>query len=55
LGNPDTFLETDLVIRQSAEALGLPGAPRALAQRAAAWAPWRSYASLHLWRNRPSR
>ena len=55
LGNPDTFLETDLVIRQSAEALGLPGAPKALAQRAAAWAPWRSYASLHLWRNRPVR
>ena len=55
LGNPDTFLETDLVIRQSAEALGLPGAPKALAARAAAWAPWRSYASLHLWRSRPSR
>jgi len=55
LGNPDTFLETDLVIRQSAEALGLPGAPKALAERAAEWAPWRSYASLHLWRNRPTR
>jgi len=52
LGNPDSFLETDLVIRQSAEALGLPGAPRALAARAEAWAPWRSYASLHLWRSR---
>jgi AraC family transcriptional regulator of adaptative response / DNA-3-methyladenine glycosylase II len=55
LGNPDTLLETDLVIRQSAEALGLPGAPKALAQRAAAWAPWRSYASLQLWRHRPPR
>jgi AraC family transcriptional regulator of adaptative response / DNA-3-methyladenine glycosylase II len=55
LGNPDTFLETDLVIRQSAEALGLPGAPRALASRAAAWAPWRSYAALQLWRHRPVR
>jgi AraC family transcriptional regulator of adaptative response / DNA-3-methyladenine glycosylase II len=53
LGNPDTFLETDLVIRQSAEALGLPGAPKALAARAAAWAPWRSYAGLQLWRHRP--
>ena len=53
LGNPDVFLETDLVIRQSAEALGLPGAPRALATRAAGWAPWRSYASLQLWRHRP--
>jgi len=55
LGNPDTFLETDLVIRQSAEALGMPGAPGALAQRAAVWAPWRSYASLQLWRARPAR
>ncbi|MEP6842378.1 MAG: 3-methyladenine DNA glycosylase, partial [Pseudolysinimonas sp.] len=55
LGNPDTFLESDLVIRQSAEALGLPGAPKALALRATAWAPWRSYAALHLWRARPAR
>jgi AraC family transcriptional regulator of adaptative response / DNA-3-methyladenine glycosylase II len=55
LGNPDTFLGTDLVIRQSAEALGLPGAPRALAARAAAWSPWRSYAALQLWRHRPPR
>ncbi|MDP9027786.1 MAG: 3-methyladenine DNA glycosylase, partial [Actinomycetota bacterium] len=55
LGNPDTFLETDLVIRQSAESLGLPGAPKALAARAAAWAPWRSYAGLQLWRHRPVR
>jgi AraC family transcriptional regulator of adaptative response / DNA-3-methyladenine glycosylase II len=55
LGNPDTFLETDLVIRQSAEALGLPAAPKALAERAAAWAPWRSYAALQLWRHRPTR
>jgi AraC family transcriptional regulator of adaptative response / DNA-3-methyladenine glycosylase II len=55
LGNPDTFLASDLVIRQSAEALGLPGAPRPLAERAAAWAPWRSYAGLQLWRHRPAR
>ena len=54
LGNPDVFLESDLVIRQSAVALGLPGGQRALAQRAAAWAPWRSYASLQLWRHRPA-
>ncbi len=55
LGNPDTFLATDLVIRQSAEALRMPGAPKALAERAAAWAPWRSYAALQLWRHRPVR
>jgi len=53
LGNPDTFVASDLVIRQSAAALGLPDAVRPLAERAAAWAPWRSYASLHLWRARP--
>jgi AraC family transcriptional regulator of adaptative response / DNA-3-methyladenine glycosylase II len=55
LGNPDTFLESDLVIRQSAQALGLPGAPRVLAARAEAWAPWRSYAAMQLWRHRPPR
>jgi AraC family transcriptional regulator of adaptative response / DNA-3-methyladenine glycosylase II len=55
LGNPDTFLETDLVIRQSAASLGLPRTAGALAERANAWAPWRSYASLHLWRARPIR
>jgi AraC family transcriptional regulator of adaptative response / DNA-3-methyladenine glycosylase II len=55
LGNPDTFLETDLVIRQSAEALGVPGERKALARRAAEWAPWRSYAALQLWRARPTR
>ncbi|MFC5501292.1 DNA-3-methyladenine glycosylase 2 family protein [Lysinimonas soli] len=55
LGNPDVFLASDLVIRQSAEALGLPGSARALAERAAAWTPWRSYASLQLWRHRPAR
>ena len=55
LGNPDILLESDLVIQQSAAALGLPGAPRVLAQYGARWAPWRSYAALHLWRARPGR
>jgi len=55
LGNPDTFLAGDLVIRQSAAALGLPEAVRPLTERAAVWAPWRSYASLHLWRARPGK
>jgi AraC family transcriptional regulator of adaptative response / DNA-3-methyladenine glycosylase II len=55
LGNPDTLPATDLVIRQSAAALGLPDAVRPLTERAAAWAPWRSYAALHLWRARPAR
>lgn len=47
LGHPDAFPATDLVIRRSAAALGIPLA------RAAGWAPWRSYAALHLWRARP--
>lgn len=54
LGNPDTLLTTDLVLRQSASALGLPSNPGALAARGRAWAPWRSYAGLHLWRARPT-
>lgn len=53
LGNPDVLLTTDLVILQSAAALGLPGSARPLAAHATRWAPWRSYAGLHLWRARP--
>ena len=54
LGNPDTLLASDLVVQQSAAALGLPAAPRALAAHGRAWAPWRSYATMHLWRARPA-
>jgi AraC family transcriptional regulator, regulatory protein of adaptative response / DNA-3-methyladenine glycosylase II len=50
LGNPDTMLSTDLVVLKSAERLGLPSTPRGLAEHAKRWAPWRSYANLHLWR-----
>jgi len=53
LGNPDVLLASDLVIRQSAAALGLPSGARELEARGAEWAPWRSYAGLHLWRARP--
>ena len=55
LGNPDVLLTSDLVVRQSAAALGLPAQDRALATHGARWAPWRSYATLHLWRARPPR
>jgi AraC family transcriptional regulator of adaptative response / DNA-3-methyladenine glycosylase II len=55
LGNPDVLLATDLVLQQSAAALRLPSTPRLLTKRAASWAPWRSYAGLHLWRARPGR
>ncbi|WP_348003130.1 AlkA N-terminal domain-containing protein [Pseudolysinimonas sp.] len=47
LGHPDAVPATDLVLKQSAAALGIADSPRA------AWAPWRSYAALHLWRARP--
>lgn len=53
LGNPDVTLGTDLVMLQSAAALGLPGTARGFAEHAQRWAPWRSYAGLHLWRARP--
>lgn len=49
LGHPDAFPATDLVLAQSAAALGITPSPRA------SWAPWRSYAALHLWLNRPAR
>jgi AraC family transcriptional regulator, regulatory protein of adaptative response / DNA-3-methyladenine glycosylase II len=54
LGNPDVLLTHDLVILQSAAALGLPGTARELATHGQRWAPWRSYAALHLWRARPA-
>jgi len=50
LGSPDILLTSDLAIRQGASRLGLPGEHRALAERGREWAPWRSYAGMHLWR-----
>ncbi|WP_349898345.1 AlkA N-terminal domain-containing protein [Parafrigoribacterium soli] len=52
LGNPDVLLTSDLVMLQSAAKLGLPSTARGLADYGARWAPWRSYAGLHLWRSR---
>jgi len=49
LGDPDVFLPSDLGVRHGLQRLGLPGHPRAAADRAAAWRPWRSYALMHLW------
>lgn len=46
LGSPDILLPTDAAVRQGARQLGVAS----LADRAARWAPWRSYACLHLWR-----
>lgn len=50
LGSPDILLTGDLALRQGAARLGLPADPRGLAEHGARWAPWRSYAGLHLWR-----
>jgi AraC family transcriptional regulator of adaptative response / DNA-3-methyladenine glycosylase II len=52
LGNPDVLLTTDLVMLKSAAGLGLPATARGLAEYGTRWAPWRSYAGLHLWRSR---
>lgn len=52
LGSSDVLLTSDLVMLQSAKRLGLPSTARSLAEYGAAWAPWRSYAGLHLWRSR---
>ncbi|QAY69342.1 AlkA N-terminal domain-containing protein [Xylanimonas protaetiae] len=58
LGDPDAWLEGDVALLAGATAAGVgdsrPTPPgrrhRDLAARAAAWAPWRSYAAMHLWR-----
>lgn len=42
--DPDVLLATDLVLARSALELGIDLAD------SAKWAPWRSYASMHLWR-----
>ena len=51
LGSPDILLTSDLALRQGAGRLGLAGEARSLAARGAGWAPWRSYAGMHLWRS----
>lgn len=50
LGNPDVFLPGDVAVRTGAKRLGLPGDPLPLTVEASAFAPWRSYLCLHLWK-----
>jgi AraC family transcriptional regulator of adaptative response / DNA-3-methyladenine glycosylase II len=50
LGSPDILLTSDLALRQGADRLGLPAKAADLARHGARWAPWRSYAGMHLWR-----
>ena len=52
LGAPDILLSTDLVMLASASRLGLPANARGLDALGQRWAPWRSYAGLHLWLSR---
>jgi len=49
LGDPDTFLSTDLGIRKAGALLGLGTDPKTIAAHATAWSPWRTYATHHLW------
>ena len=49
LGDPDVFLPTDLGVLRGLAAVGAPVDPKAAAERATAWRPWRSYALHHLW------
>lgn len=50
LGHPDVLPVGDVALRTGARRLGLPAAPAALAQWGQTVSPWRSYASLYLWR-----
>jgi AraC family transcriptional regulator of adaptative response / DNA-3-methyladenine glycosylase II len=43
------MLEADLGVRHAVAALGGDDRPGAIADRAHAWRPWRSYAVAHLW------
>lgn len=49
LADPDVFLPTDLGVQHAMAGLGLPSEPRAVAELAEDWRPWRSYALLHVW------
>jgi AraC family transcriptional regulator of adaptative response / DNA-3-methyladenine glycosylase II len=49
LGDPDVLLAEDLGVRHALRRLGGPDDPRAVRALGAAWAPWRSYATQHLW------
>ncbi|MEW2143129.1 AlkA N-terminal domain-containing protein [Micromonospora vinacea] len=49
-GDPDVLLSSDLAVRRGAAALGLPDTPTTLDRYAERWRPWRSYATIRLWR-----
>ncbi len=49
LGDPDTFLPTDLGVRRGLERLGEAGDPASAQRLAQQWRPFRAYALMHLW------
>lgn len=50
MGDPNAFLQGDLVLKKVAkEKLGIDSS-KALLERSKAWEPWRAYAGMHLWR-----
>ncbi|MGW2095573.1 AlkA N-terminal domain-containing protein [Promicromonospora sukumoe] len=58
LGDPDVLMDGDVALLSGARNLGLVSAEasrpqqfKELALRGAAWAPWRSYAAMRLWRS----
>ncbi len=53
LGSPDLLLASDLVLLRTLRAHGVANSPREAAALGVRWAPWRSYATLHLWRAAP--
>ena len=53
LGSPDLLLDTDLVLLRTLRASGAASTSREAARLGERWAPWRSYATLHLWRAAP--
>ncbi|MBI5090485.1 MAG: DNA-3-methyladenine glycosylase 2 family protein [Actinobacteria bacterium] len=49
LGDPDVFMPTDLGVTHALRRLGADASPRAAAELAKRFTPWRSYALHHLW------
>lgn len=49
LGDPDSFMPTDLGVRRALERMDRPGDATSAAGLATEWRPWRSYALHHLW------
>ena len=54
LGNPDVLLAEDLVLQRTLRSLGAANTAREARVLGERWAPWRSYATLHLWRAAPA-